>query len=482
MSDALVPPPDGPSSPERPNRAVGLLPLAAETLTALRSLAQAAADRLAGQLDLAGLAALIATATAHHLDGAHRLALVAAEPNAVHRALIRFAETGQIGEGSCVGQADRARPTVAFVCAGYGGQWAGMGHELARLEPTFADALDRCDRALTALGADWSMADVLDSDATDWLTDVRIALPMLVCIQLATAALWRSWGVEPDAVIGHSVGEVAAAAVAGVLTTEDAVRVGVAFGRVLSSRRGSGTMALVALPADEAAGLIEAPPESFAVVGLNGPRTTLLAGEPETLRAAVAEARRRRAFARMIEIDIPAHAPRLDPAAATEIAAALYDLRPTEPTRPIFSTVTCGPLPGAAFDGGHWGRSVVLPVRFIDALGRLLESGPVTVVELGPHPVLIAAIEEMNGVTRALASLRRGERGRATMLGTLGALWTSGQPVDWSAVGFADADRIGAALRRSTLAPDPLAQAPVPQIRRALTDLPIAERPDRLDP
>ena len=327
------------------------------------------------------------------------------------------------------------RPRVVFVCSGQGPQWWGMGRELLATEPVFREFLERCD-ALLRDDVPWSLLTELAADErTSRLDRTEIAQPALVALQAALIALWRAWGVEPDAVIGHSVGEIAAAYAAGALSLSDALSVAAHRGRIMQRAAGSGRMVAVELSLDDARELAADYPDRLWVAAINGPTAVVLAGDGDAVTAVAAELAKRQVFARVLPGEYPFHTPRME-AYRHELVSALNGLRGTPSSVPVISTVSGRPSQPGDFDAAYWGRNIVEPVRFSSAISDVLAGGETIFVEIGPHPVLASAIAQSAALARvrsmSVASLRRHEPERATMLRSLGELYCAGVPVEWS--------------------------------------------------
>ncbi|HZC92446.1 MAG TPA: acyltransferase domain-containing protein, partial [Mycobacterium sp.] len=306
-----------------------------------------------------------------------------------------------------------------------------MGQQLHAEEEVFRDALAECDRAMHP-HLQSSIIDVLL--AGDSLDDIGVIQPAIFAVQVALAAVWRSWGVEPAAVIGHSLGEVAAAHVAGALNLDDAARVICARARLLRAADRGGAMITAELSLAEAHELISGYQDQAAVAASNSHRSTVLSGGSDVLSELMTEVQRRDRFCRWVEVDVASHSPRMD-ALRADLAAALDGLRPLAPTTPMYSTVTGETIADATLDGAYWVENLCSPVRFSPASRRLLEQGHEVFLEVSPHPVLLSALrEDADDLGRActpVASMRRDQGGRDTVLASLGALYTSGRSVAW---------------------------------------------------
>ncbi|CQD09704.1 Beta-ketoacyl synthase [Mycobacterium europaeum] len=410
-----------------PDRAE-LLPLSARSPEALAALAERYESAVASGV---GLADLCYTAGARRGHYEHRLSVIAGSPTAMSESLAAY-RRGESRPGISVGQRrPDQRPDVVFVFPGQGSQWHGMGQRLQAEEPVFHEALTACDRAIQPyLGS--SVLEALAEDTE--LTDIGLIQPAIFAIQVALAALWRSWGVEPAAVVGHSMGEVAAAHVAGALSLDDAARVICTRALMLRTVRGRGTMMAAELSLDEAQELITGRENEVSIAASNGHRSTVLSGDQTVLAELMAVLQQRDRFCRWVDVDVAAHSPQMD-ALVPALRAGLAGLRATAPAIPVYSTVTGDLLTDRVPDADYWAQNLRSPVQFSTALRRLLDSGHHTIVEISPHPVLLTAVREdaqdMGCSCTALPSMRRDDGGRTTALASLGTLYTLGQPVAW---------------------------------------------------
>ncbi len=253
---------------------------------------------------------------------------------------------------------------------------------------------------------------------------------------MALAGLWRAWGVVPQAVVGHSVGEIAAAHIAGILSLADAMRVVLLRGRLMQQATGSGKMASVGLPVAQVEQALHG--EGAPVVAaINGPATTVISGTPDAVDEAVARWQAAGVSVRPLPVNYAFHSPQMEPYRQA-LAAALAGLAPSAGTLPFYSTVTGKQLPGGALDAAYWGRNLREPVRFAAAVAALAEAGVNTFVELSPHPVLGAAIGETlaadNRTSVVVASMRHGRDERATLLAAMGHLYVHGITPAWKAL------------------------------------------------
>ncbi|WP_416904850.1 beta-ketoacyl synthase N-terminal-like domain-containing protein [Micromonospora echinospora] len=426
------PPPPAPAPTSGDDNRARLLPLSAHDPAALRDLAGAvgkfATDPTVDLDDLCHTASLRRTVYDE------RLAVSFTSRTDLQGKLAAFAG-GAVRPGLSTGdKSQHVRRRLVFVFPGQGGQWVGMGRRLLDTEPVFRQAIEECAAALAPY-VSWSLLDELRADkATSQLDQIDVVQPMTWAVQVALAALWRSWGIVPDAVVGHSMGEVAAAHVAGTLSLDDAARVISRRSWLVRRIRGRGTMAVVELPLDEARAAIAGLEDQLAIAVSNSPTSTVLSGDTTAVETVLKTLTERDVFCRQVKVDFASHSPQVDEL-RDDLLAELRDVRPRESTVPIHSTVTGRPTDGREFTADYWADNLREPVLFATVLGQLLESAPTAVIEISPHPILLPSVEQCarhaDRPVVALPSLRRDEDERSVLLGTLGALWTLGHRVDW---------------------------------------------------
>ena len=429
---------EAPPLPARPAEEAGgralLLPLSARSPEALQDQARAFV-RLLSQGDAAAEAPIedvcysAGVGRTHH---AHRLAVVANS----RIELIDRLEASLRGEGAPSGRAaPDPKPKLVFVFPGQGSQWLGMGRRLMQGEPVFREALARCDEAMQR-HVGWSLQEMLTAgEASGWLDRIDRIQPALFAIQVALAALWRSWGVEPDAVVGHSMGEIAAAFVAGALSLDDAARVVCRRSLLLRRVSGKGAMAVVELSIEHTQRALAAYDGRLSIAVSNSASSTVVSGDAEALRSLLEALQRENVFCRAVKVDVASHSPQMDPL-APELLDALAELSPQASSVPICSTVTGQVIDGRALDACYWVRNLREPVLFRAAAQRLIDGEHRLFIEVSPHPILVSAIEQALSAAApeggaALPSLRRDEDERAVMLESLGALHVRGYPVDF---------------------------------------------------
>ncbi|MFF7460053.1 SDR family NAD(P)-dependent oxidoreductase [Streptomyces tricolor] len=496
------PQPETPTAPA--NRTLPLLPwtLSARTAAGLR--AQAARllahrpARDAGPHDVALALATTRTAFEHRavVLGPDRATLLAGLT-----AVAEGAEAADVVRGRATGDG-----RAVFVFPGQGAQWAGMAVDLLGSSPVFAERMDACAAALEPF-VDWSLLDVVrGAEGAPGLDRVDVVQPVLWAVMVSLAEVWRSYGVVPSAVVGHSQGEIAAACVAGVLSLEDGARVVALRSRALRALAGSGGMVSVAAAPAEAEELLAGWADRVAVAAVNGPRSVVVAGEAAALEEFLAHCAQREVRARRIAVDYASHSAQVE-AVRDRLLADLDGIRPAEGTVPLLSTVTGEWADGTALDAGYWYRNLRAPVRYADAVTALLAQGHRGFIEVSPHPVLTIGTQET--VERAdtaaviVGTLHRDRPGLPTLLHHLAEAHAHGVRVDWTAffqgTGAHPADLPTYAFQRDRYwppvdgAPRPLppATTPVPlpaqrtddtgtPWRDALAGLPPAERRHRV--
>lgn len=410
------------------------LPLSAQHPEAVRALAR----RWVGFLEQPGVSLEAACRTAAvrrtHFDV--RLAVVG-RTTAELRSRLEAFESGEPSPDVAWGQRPVATALrVGFVFCGQGPQWPGMGRELLQTEPVFRDVIVECDALLRPL-AGWSLLEELDRDeGASRLDQTEIAQPALFAIQVALSALLRSWGIEPTAVAGHSVGEIAALHQAGVLTLAEAVRIAWQRGRIMQDATGNGAMASVGLTGEEAAEVVAPHGERVVVAAFNAPRSVVLSGEPEALTGILAGLDARGVNHRRLPVHYAFHSPQMEPL-RHRLVAALGKVEAGAPEVPFYSTVTGGLVTGPVFDAPYFGRNMREPVRLAPAVEAM--AGEVDLIlEIGPHPVLAAAMAETlagrHDTVRILATLRRQRPERQSLLQMCGGLYAAGADLSWDQI------------------------------------------------
>lgn len=422
----------GHGGPERSPCALPIV-LSARTEVALRAQAERLRGHLAAhpRLELIDLAYSLAT-TRTHFD--HRAAIVARDRLELMADLEDLAR-GQPSPRSTLGQ--RAAPGErVFVFPGQGAQWLGMARSLLETSRVFRDHLEACDRALSEhLGR--SLLAVLRGDEGEaWLDRVEVVQPALFAVMVSLAALWRSLGVEPDAVVGHSQGEIAAACVAGALSLEDAAKIVALRSLALTRLAGQGAMAAVELGVHELEARMARFGERLSIAAVNSPGATVISGAPEAVDALLEELAAANVFGRRVRVDYASHCAQIE-AVRAELLDGLTSITPRATRIAMYSTVTGGRIAGSELDAAYWYRNLRHSVRFADATASLLAEGYRYFVEVSPHPLLTLSLrdtaERAAVPVTIVGSLRRDEGDLARVLRSLGELHVRGCRIDWHA-------------------------------------------------
>ncbi len=376
-------------------------------------------------------------------DVAH--ALTAARASFEQRAVVLGADRGELlaglgalaagrpAEGLVEGRVREGR--VVFVFPGQGSQWVGMARELLEVSEAFRSRIEECERALEAF-VDWSLLEVLRAEGDEgaaWLERVDVVQPVLWAVMVSLAELWRSVGVVPSAVVGHSQGEIAAAVVAGGLSVEDGARVAAlrsrAIGEVLS---GLGGMVSVGLPQSDVVKLLEPWGAVLSVAAVNGPSSTVVSGDAAALDELLAACAEREVRARRVPVDYASHSVHVE--RIRERLLGELVVSPRSSGVPFYSAVTGEVLDTAGLDAEYWYRNLRETVQFESAARRLVSDGYRFFVESSGHPVLAQAVDELDhDEVVAVGTLRRDQGGIRRFLTSAAELHVNGADVDLTA-------------------------------------------------
>lgn len=417
--------PDTENVAAQPESPVNTLVVSGRTPARIASLAGRLADWLQSP-ESAGLSLADVAETLNHRRAQHtRFATVAAADRDQAVAGLR-ALAGEYPAPGVVGPNDPALGTgTVFLYSGQGSQWAGMGRRLLAEEPAFAAAVDELEPDFVAQ-AGFSLRDVLTSGET--VIGIDRIQPVLVGVQLALTALWRSYGVTPGAVIGHSMGEVTAAVVSGALSPADGLKVIATRSRLMKRLSGQGAMALLELDAEAAEQLISGY-EGLTVAVYASPHQTVIAGPPDQVDAAIAVVDAQDKLARRVDVDVASHHPIIDPI-LDDLRSELAGLKPQKPTIPVIVTTDQRPTDGGCvFDADHWVANLRNPVRFARAVATAGADKSIF-VEVSPHPLLGYAIKDTlaNQPHRSIATLQRDANDTVTFHTNLNATHTVRPP------------------------------------------------------
>lgn len=408
-----------------------ILPLSAKTLPSLRASAARWVVALENELREESRLDIASIAGCRRAHFGQRVAVIGTSHSDWIRKLRAFAEE----EKPAISTAARgSRAQLVMVFGGQGVQWPGMGRELFDTEPVFRDALSLCAQHMERHLGCALLEELWRADDTSRLACAQIAQPALFAIQIALYELWKSWGVIPDAVVGHSLGEIAAACVAGVMSLEEGAHLVCERGRIVQQVVAEGAMMHVALDLQDAESLCAEYGGLLEVAATNGPRATTLSGDSEAVQGACEALFRQRIHARVLAIDRAYHSAKMEGARAA-LTEVLRGWQPREATIPLISTVT-GER-GPRMDAEYWGGQLRSRVRFREAISGLLDEGYTAFLEIGPHPALQPAIQsalDERGWRHACvaASMRRRQPERHVLAEALGRLYCAAVPVDWS--------------------------------------------------
>jgi acyl transferase domain-containing protein len=349
-----------------------------------------------------------------------------------------------VPSGSVVSGTVREGARTVFVFPGQGSQWVGMGVELARVSPVFAARLAQCAAALSPY-VSWSLADVLSgAEGAPALEAADVVQPVLWAVMVSLAAVWEAAGVTPDAVVGHSQGEIAAATVAGMLSLQDGARVVALRSQSLKALAGAGGMLSVAQSADVVEERLGRWGDRLSLAAINGPAAVVVSGEPQALDELKAEVESEGVRARMVAVDYASHGAQVD-RLEDEIREVLSAVRPRRGRVPMVSAMSGETSTGEELDAGYWYDSLRNPVQFDRAVRILSGQGHQVFLEVSPHPVLMGAMNDSLEQAAADAgpganpgvvcgTLRRDDDSAARVVTSFAEAYVYGASVDWTRV------------------------------------------------
>ncbi|WP_432046097.1 type I polyketide synthase [Streptomyces asiaticus] len=325
-----------------------------------------------------------------------------------------------------------------FVFPGQGAQWVGMAVGLLESSPVFAEAMAECESALSAY-VDWSLTDVLRGvEGAPGFDRVDVVQPVLFAVMVSLAKLWRSVGVEPDAVMGHSQGEIAAACVAGALSLQDAAKVVALRSQAIAAGlAGRGGMVSVGLSVDQAKERIAAWDGAISVAAVNGPGSVVVSGDPKALDEMVAQLEGEEIRVRRVPVDYASHSAHVE-AIREELLEVLAGLQPRSSEVPFYSTVSGELVDTAGLDAEYWYRNLRQTVELESTTRTLLDDGHGVFIEVSPHPVLTLPVQQTVEAAEAQAvvvgTLRRDEGGLERFLTSAAEVFVRGAEVNWATV------------------------------------------------
>ncbi len=415
------------------------LVMSARSEGALRQLAGRYADYFSATPS-ADLAAVAYTAANGRTDFLQRLAVTGASAEEFARQLRAIADHGPTAHTVSGSYRPGKRPRVAFLFTGQGSQFPGMAKALYAAEPVFRESLDRCAQLLADQLEKPLLEVMFGTAAGEPLNQTGYTQPALFALQVALVALLKSWGIEPDAVLGHSVGEFAAAHVAGALSLEEGLALIASRGRAIQALPAGGGMAAVLAPAEVVQPRLAAHGEGLAIAALNGPANTVVSGPLAALETLLTELEEAGYSCHPLKVSHAFHSALMEPALA-EFATTAQALRFQQLRLPLASNLTGALLGrGETPDADYWCRHIRAPVRFAEGFQALLAAGSTVFIEIGPHPVLVGMAKALLPETAKghwVPLLQRGRDDLAALAEAQGRLYVAGVNLDWGAIGEA---------------------------------------------
>ncbi len=336
---------------------------------------------------------------------------------------------------------------ILFVCCGQGPQHFAMGRQLYAAGGSFRSMIDHCDQAFQR-DVPWSLVQELHrGESESRMQETSIAQPALFAIQVALAAQWKAFGVTPAAVVGHSVGEIAAAHLSGALSLSDACRVAVHRGRTMDLASSRGSMIAAGISAEKAESLIDRRQDRLSLAAVNGPHSVTISGEATAIEDLAKRLDDEGVFCRRLAVEYAFHSPQMDPV-EQELLRCLADIQAGPTTTPMISTVSGDWIDGTRLAAEYWWLNVRQGVLFAPAIDVAVEHGFGLAVELGPHPVLSYAINECSSrhgrSMQTVASMRRDRDDVTTFRDAMQTLYRTGAGIDWTALSTTPDPRVSA--------------------------------------
>lgn len=416
------------------DRPTHLFTLSAKSEKALRSLAQQYHVALTAQTTVS-LADLCFTTNVGRSHFRHRLTLIPDSVDVLREQLATFADE-QPSAKILTGQVSTAkRAKVGFLFTGQGSQYTDMGRSLYDTEPVFRRTLDQCSEILQSY-LEQSLLSIIypDTGKNPSLDETAYTQPALFAIEYALAQLWRSWGIEPDIVIGHSLGEYVAACVAGAMSLEDGLKLIAERGRLMQALPPDGRMVAVFADADKVAHVLEDRQLPVAIAALNSPSNTVISGTRKAIQAVLKQLEHLHIRTYPLTVSHAFHSPLMEPMLPEfQKVAETVEFQPLR--LPLVANLT-GELvqPGEVLDANYWGKHILEPVQFAAGIATLASMNVDVMLEVGPHPILMpigkSVVPEWPGLW--LASLSRRSQSCRSLLESVQKLYLAGVPISWS--------------------------------------------------
>ncbi len=409
-----------------------VLPLSAKSPAALKAYAREYAN-LITTLDDHGVASVCVATALVKAEFDHRQVFFAESRTELLEKLTVFADA----EDDVVPATSTGIPKVVFIFPGQGAQWLGMGRELLTCNRVFREMITACDVAFQPY-TDWSLLGELSaSPETSRLNEINVIQPALFAMQVSLAKVWMSWGLSPDAVVGHSMGEVAAAFISGGLNLDDAARIICSRSRLMKTVAGTGgAMAVTELSREDAEKTAARFPGKLSVAVNNSPKSTVLAGDKASIDEVLQELEAKGLFCRLVKVDVASHSPQMDPL-MEPLRNDISGIRPHAATTKFYSTVRAEEIAGELLDENYWVDNLRGTVQFAAVMDTLMREGHTVFLECNPHPVLVTAVNECANaankrVITACSTLREKEE-LPEMERNLCELYAKGYSWNWSA-------------------------------------------------
>ena len=428
-----------PTATERPC----VLPISARDQTALRSYVVAYGSLLEDEsLSLADVCGSAGTHQDHH---AERLVVLADNAVQMRERLQSWLESEEPTPGVIAGHQRAAKCELVFVFTGQGSQWWAMGQQLLLREPLFRRTIVKMDAIFQKLSG-WSIVDeMMKSEDRAHIDRTAIAQPAICALQIGLVELWKSWGIVPTRVVGHSVGEVAAAYCAGALSLEDTVRVIYHRSRLQDTTAGHGRMLAAGITPREAREMIGDLGDRIHITAINSPGLVTLGGDTVPLELIGARLEREGRFMRWLKVNYAFHTHQMDPI-REELLASLASIQPQAGHIPFLSTVTGGLFPGEQLDATYWWHNVRRPVLFEPAITKSIQSGSTMFLEVGAHPSMQSSLNEcltaQHAEGQVLHSLSRKTDESLSLMTNLAQLHLGSIHIDWAAVNQSSGHRV----------------------------------------
>lgn len=415
-------------------RPLHLLTLSAKNEYALNNYVKIYAEHLASH-GSNSLADICFTANAGRSHFAHRLAVTAENVQQMRERLSALVEGQPVFEANRGEGSSKKRSKIAFLFTGQGSQYAGMGRLLYETQPTFKKALDQCDQILKNHLEKPLLSAIFPADEnSELIHETAYTQPSLFSIEYALAQLWRSWGIEPDYLIGHSVGEYVAACIAGVFSLEDGLKLIATRGRLMSSLPHDGDMAVIFANQNTVSAAIQPFHQQVSIAGVNGLINIVISGKKETVQKLVEQFQAEGIESRSLKVSHAFHSPLMEPI-LDKFEIIANEVQFQSPSIPIVSNLTGQIIDSTKIpDASYWRHHIREAVQFHKGMQTLAEQGCEIFIEPGPNPVMIGMGRRcLPDVTALwLPSLKQGQNDWQVLLNSLGTLYVNGVEIDWA--------------------------------------------------